>query len=367
MGPLSGLKILEFEAIGPGPFCGMMLADMGADVLLVDRPADPRLGLGRDRWFDVMMRGRRSATLDLKSKDGAAAALELAGKADAVIEGFRPGVMERLGLGPDVLLKRNPRLVYGRMTGWGQEGPLAQAAGHDINYIALTGALAGIGPADRPPPPPLNLIGDYGGGALYLALGVAMALYERERSGKGQVIDAAMVDGAASLMSFFYGMAAHNPNLVKREFGALSGAQHYYRCYECADGRYIAVGAIEPQFRAELIERLGLPQDAAEAGDPAQWPDKIDALAQVFRRKTRDEWRAVLEGTDACFAPVMEIAEAPEHPHMRARASFIEVDGVVQPAPAPRFSRTPGRVQGPAPAVGEGGAERLRAWGVETG
>jgi alpha-methylacyl-CoA racemase len=361
-GPLAGVRVLEFAGIGPGPFCVQLLSDMGADVVRIERPREtPR------PMRDPTGRGRVSLAVDVKSKEGQALAKAALAKADVLIEGYRPGVMERLGLGPDEALAINPRLIYGRMTGWGQEGPLAQAAGHDINYIALTGALASVGEPDRPPPPPLNLVGDFGGGALYLAFGIAAALFERERSGQGQVIDAAMVDGAASLMTMFYGLSAHNPSLVKRQFGALSGAQHYYRCYECADGRYVAVGAIEPQFRAELIERLGLPAETADAGEPAEWPGKIDALAQAFKRKTRDEWRAVLEGADACFAPVMEVEEAAGHPHMRARGTFVEVDGVVQPAPAPRFSRTPGRIQGPAPETGEGGAERLRAWGVEAG
>ena len=361
-GPLAGVRVLEFAGIGPGPFCVQLLSDLGADVVRIERPRETPPAMR-----DPTGRGRVSLAIDVKSKEGQALCKAAIAKADVLIEGYRPGVMERLGLGPGEALAINPRLIYGRMTGWGQDGPLAQAAGHDINYIALTGALASIGQPDRPPPPPLNLIGDFGGGALYLALGIAAALFERERSGKGQVIDAAMIDGAASLMTMFYGMGAHNPKLVKRAFGALSGAQHYYRCYECADGRYVAVGAIEPHFRAELIERLGLPADAVDAGDPAEWPGKIDALAQVFKQKTRDEWREVLEGTDACFAPVLEIDEAPDHPHMRARETFVEVDGVVQPGVAPRFSRTPGQVQGPAPRVGEGGAERLKSWGVEAG
>ena len=364
MGPLSGLKILEFEAIGPGPFCGMMLADMGADVLLVDRPADPRLGLGRDRWFDVMMRGRRSATLDLKSKDGAAAALELAGRADAIIEGFRPGVMERLGLGPDVLLKKNPRLVYGRMTGWGQDGPLAPRAGHDINYIALTGVLNAIGRPGGAPVPPLNLVGDFGGGGMLLAFGIACALVEAQRSGKGQVVDAAMVDGASLLAAMFSGMLAARRWNETRGDNILDTGAPWYDAYETKDAKHVAIGSIEPKFYEELLLKLGLDgQPLPAQHDRKGWPALRKAFSERFREKTRDEWCAVFEGSDACFAPVLSFTEARAHPHNVARGTYTRSGKVDQPAPAPRFSRTPGKIRGAPPERGEGGREALLAWG----
>jgi alpha-methylacyl-CoA racemase len=354
MGPLAGVKVLEFEAIGPGPFCGMMLADMGAEVLLVDRPDDPRLGFGRDRWFDVMMRGRRSVTLDLKSKGGVQAALALASRADALIEGFRPGVMERLGLGPDALLARNPKLVYGRMTGWGQEGPLAQAAGHDINYISVTGALAAIGPKERPVPP-LNLVGDFGGGALYLVVGVLAALLEAKKSGKGQVVDAAMCDGAASLMSMFFDMTAIGRWTEGRERNFLDGGAHFYGVYECACGNFISIGSIEPQFYALLRQLAGLSDAGFDAQmDPKGWPALKQKLVEVFKSKTREEWCKIMEGTDVCFAPILTMAEAPKHPHMAARKIFVTRHGITQPAPAPRFSRTPSAIREPSTAdIGE--------------
>jgi alpha-methylacyl-CoA racemase len=352
-GPLEGIRVLEFAAIGPAPFCAMLLADLGADVVRIDRA-------GVAATDPVTARGRTSVVLDLKSREDVALALAAMDCADAVVEGFRPGVMERLGLGPDVALQRNPRLIYGRMTGWGQTGPLAHAAGHDLTYIALTGALAALGPADAPPPPPLNVVGDYGGGALYLALGIAAALYERERSGRGQVIDAAVVDGTASLMALFSGMTANGGLSLERERSLLGGAAPNYRCYECADGRYVAVAPLEPKFFAVLYERLGI-----DAPRDASWDAEARALAAVFKRKTRDEWTALLEGTDACVAPVLSLYEAPAHSHLRARGVYRALDGVVQPAPAPRFSRTPGAVQRPAPAPGEGGRARLTQWGVE--
>src|SRR5882672_4830222 len=286
MGPLAGLKILEFEAIGPGPFCGMMLADMGADVLLVDRPDDPRLGFGRDRWFDVMMRGRRSATLDLKSKGGIEAALELAGKADAVIEGFRPGVMERLGLGPEALLKKNPKLVYGRMTGWGQDGPLAPRAGHDINYIALTGVLHAIGRKGEAPVPPLNLVGDFGGGGMLLGFGVACALVEAQRSGKGQVVDAAMVDGASLLAAMFSGMLAAKSWSETRGENVLDTGAPWYDTYETKDGKHVAIGSIEPKFYEELLLRLGLQSaELPKQHDRKGWPALRRMFSELFRKK----------------------------------------------------------------------------------
>jgi alpha-methylacyl-CoA racemase len=364
MGPLSGLKILEFEAIGPGPFCGMMLADMGADVLLIDRPDDPRLGLGRDRWSDVMMRGRRSATLDLKSTAGVEAALELAARADALVEGFRPGVMERLGLGPEILLQRNPKLVVGRMTGWGQEGPLAPRAGHDINYIALTGVLNAIGRAGGAPVPPLNLIGDFGGGGMLLAFGIACALVEAQRSGKGQVVDAAMVDGASLLAAMFSGMLAAGRWNETRGDNVLDTGAPWYDVYETKDGKYVSIGSIEPKFYDELLQRLGLRgEDLPRQHDRKGWPALRALFSERFRKKTRDEWCAVFDGSDACFAPVLTFSEARAHPHNLARHAYTHASRVDQPSPAPRFSRTPGAIRGAPPERGEGGRQALLDWG----
>jgi alpha-methylacyl-CoA racemase len=364
MGPLRGVRVLEFEAIGPGPFCGMMLSDMGADVLLVDRPTDPGLGLDRQRRHDVMLRGRRSVTLDLKSPDGVAAALLLAEKADALIEGFRPGVMERLGLGPAVLLERNPRIVYGRMTGWGQDGPLAPRAGHDINYIALTGVLNAIGRAGGPPVAPLNLVGDFGGGGMLLAFGIACALVEAQRSGRGQVVDAAMVDGASLLAAMFSGFLASGDWTETRGENVLDSGAPWYDTYETQDGRYVAIGAIEPKFYAELLERLGLAGEKLPAQhDRAGWPELRQRFAAAFRSRTRDEWCAAFEGSDACFAPVLAFSEARRHPHAAARRDYVEVGGVPQPAPAPRFQRTPGSVRRPPPERGALGREALDDWG----
>jgi alpha-methylacyl-CoA racemase len=364
MGPLAGVRVLEFEAIGPAPFCGMMLADMGADVLLVDRPSDPGLGLERERRHDLLLRGRRSVTLDLKSGEGARAAIALAGRADILIEGFRPGVMERLGLGPAVLLEQNPRLVYGRMTGWGQEGPLAARAGHDIDYIALAGVLDAIGRAGGPPVPPLNLVGDFGGGGMLLAFGVVSALFEARRSGRGQVVDAAMVDGAALLATMFHGLLAAGHWSETRGTNALDSGAPWYDVYETRDGKHVAIGAIEPKFYAELIERLGLAGEALPAPhDRARWPELRARFAQVFRTKTRDEWCALFEGADACFAPVLSFCEARAHPHNLARGTFTGIGGIEQPAPAPRFSRTPGAIRRPPPERGEGGREALADWG----
>jgi len=362
-GPLAGLRVLEFEAIGPVPFCGMLLADMGADVILVDRPSDPRQGLGRERWYDAMMRGRRSVTLDLKAPGAREAALELAARADALVEGFRPGVMERLGLGPDIALARSPKLVYARMTGWGQDGPLAARAGHDIDYIALSGALHAIGPAGGPPVPPLNLVGDFGGGGMLLAFGICAALLEARRSGQGQVVDASMLEGASLLATMFHGMLRAGRWREVRGENVLDGGAPWYGTYETADGRHMAVGAIEPKFYSELLERLGLPAEALHARlDRAQHPRLRERFAQVFRTKTRSEWEAVFEGSDACVAPVLGFAEARGHPQNVARHAFLDVGGVPQPAPAPRFSRTPGQVRGAPPQRGAGGAEALADW-----
>ena len=364
MGPLAGIRVLEFEAIGPGPFCGMMLADMGADVLLVDRPTDPGLGLGRERASDVMLRGRRSVTLDLKARDGVAAALLLAQKADALIEGFRPGVMERLGLGPDVVLAANPKLVYGRMTGWGQDGPLAPRAGHDINYIALSGVLNAIGRAGGAPVPPLNLVGDFGGGGMLLAFGIVSALLAAQRTGQGQVVDAAMVEGASVLAAMFAGMLHEGKWTEARAANALDSGAPWYDTYETADGRFVAIGAIEAKFYAELLERLGLAGENLPAQhDRAGWPELRRRFGAAFRAKTRDEWSRVFEGSDACFAPVLSFSEARAHPHNVARRAHLTVGGVAQPAPAPRLSQTPGGVSRPPPERGALGRDALADWG----
>jgi alpha-methylacyl-CoA racemase len=364
MGPLAGVKVLEFEAVGPVPFCGMMLADMGADVLLVDRASDPGLGLERERWYDVMLRGRRSITLDLKSANGVAAALELARNADVVLEGFRPGVMERLGLGPDVLLAGNPKLVIGRMTGWGQDGPLAPRAGHDLNYIALSGILHAIGRADGAPVPPLNLVGDFGGGGMLLAFGVACAIAEAQRSGRGQVVDAAMVEGASLLATMFWGMRAGGKWSDARGANILDTGAPWYDVYATLDGKFVAIAAIEPKFYTELLARLGLadaalpPQNAREG-----WPELRRRFAEVFATKSRADWCAIFAGSDACFSPVLTFDEARDHPHNVARRGYTTLGGVDQPAPAPRFSRTPGEARHPPPERGAGGAQALADWG----
>ena len=366
MGPLCGIKVIEFEAIGPGPFCGMMLADMGADVIVIDRAEASGLGLNRERWYDTMMRGRRSVTLDMKSPGGAQAALELIGKADALIEGFRPGVMERLGVGPDAALAKNPKLVYGRMTGWGQDGPMAPRAGHDINYIALAGPLAAIGRAGESPVPPLNLVGDFGGGGMLLAFGIAAALVEAQRSGKGQVVDAAMCEGASLLSTMFHGMLAAKRWREERGANHLDTGAPWYETYETKDGRHVSIGSIETRFYAELLERLGIAgEDLPGQHDRTGWPQLRTRYAAAFKSKTRDEWCAVFEGSDACFAPVLNWSEAYSHPHNVARKSFVEVDGVKQPAPAPKFSRTPGAVARKPPERGEGGAAALADWGFD--
>ena len=364
MGPLAGLKVLELEAIGPAPFCGMLLADMGADVLLVDRPTDPGLGFKRKRSSDVMLRGRRSITLDLKTPAGIAAVLDLIARADALIEGFRPGVLERMGLGPDILLARNPRLVVGRMTGWGQDGPLSPRAGHDIDYIALSGALHAIGNAGGRPVPPLNLVGDFGGGGMLLGFGVLAALIEAQRSGKGQVVDAAMVEGAGLLTTMFWGMAAESQWSDRRGENVLDSGAPWYDTYETRDGRFVAIGAIEPKFYAELLQRLGLTDETLPPqNDRTGWPALRARFAEVIRTKTRDEWSAAFADSDACFAPVLSFAEAKEHPHNAARGAHVTVGGVDQPAPAPRFSRTPGAVRRPPPERGALGREALADWG----
>lgn len=354
-GPLSGLRVIEFSGIGPGPHVAMLLADLGAEVVRVDRPG---AGVGNP----VVERARHRLAVDLKSDDGKAQVRAAVAHADVLIEGFRPGVMERLGLGPEELLGLNPRLVYARMTGWGQDGPLAHAAGHDINYIAITGALAAVGKPGETATPPQNLVGDFGGGSMYCAFGIMAALYEREKSGKGQVVDAAIVDGATSLMSFFFG-ARGVPHLsTERGKGMLGGAAHFYRCFTCADGKEISLGSIEPQFYAEMLAKAGAPAELAQGQmNPANWDDYAAKLAALFLTRTRDEWCDLLEGSDACFAPVLTLDEARSHPHMKARGAYVEHDGAWHTAPAPRFSRTPGAVRSST----DDGADVVASWGSQ--
>ena len=346
-GPLHGMTIIELAGIGPGPFAGMLLSDMGADVIRVERSHAVVGGDPAKPPKDVLTRGRRSIGVDLKNPDGVETVLRLIEKADALFEGFRPGVTERLGLGPDVCLARNPKLVYGRMTGWGQEGPYSQAAGHDINYIALAGALEPIGRRGGAPVPPLNLVGDFGGGGMFLAFGIVCALLEAQKSGQGQVVDTAMVDGAAILMSMFHSMTASGM-WGERGTNLLDTGAHFYDVYECSDGKYVSLGSIEPQFYAELRRLAGLTGDEwTKQMDRNAWPDRKAEIAAVFKAKSRDEWCALMEHTDVCFAPVLSIAEAPSHPHNVHRSTFTEVGGITQPSPAPRFSRTAAVIQGP--------------------
>ena len=346
-GPLRGLKVVEMQGIGPAPLAGQFLADLGAEVTLITRAS------GKADPTDINNRGKRSVALNLKSPEGVEVALALIDRADILIEGFRPGVMERMGLGPDACLSRNPGLIYGRMTGWGQDGPLAQTAGHDINYLGLTGFLNAIGHADRAPAPPLNIGADYGGGTMFLLFGIMAALYERQGSGQGQVIDAAMVDGASALMALIHAMSAGGLWSERREANLLDGGAPFYRSYECADGKFIAVGPLEPQFFAELVRLAGLPDDhGASQMDPRNWAERREGYAALFRQKTRDEWAAIFEGSDACATPVLSWSEAPQHPHLAARGTFVDRDGVTQAAPAPRFSRSePDAVAAP-PAPG---------------
>jgi alpha-methylacyl-CoA racemase len=353
MGPLAGLQVVELASIGPGPFAAMLLADLGATVVRIDRTEPSGLGVPVPARFDVGGRGRRSVALDIKRPAGRDAALRLVDRADVLIEGWRPGVAERLGLGPEECLARNPGLVYGRMTGFGQHGPLASAAGHDLNYIALAGALHAIGPAGQPLPP-LNLVGDYGGGALYLAFGIMAALFERQHSGRGQVVDAAMVDGASSLMSLFHGLAAGGQwDPAQRAANLLDGGAPFYATYATADGRFVSIGALEPKFFAELARRIGLDERFVKRQyDRRTWPDLREELTRIMRGKTRDEWSVLLEGSDTCFAPVLTLAEAADHPHARERAAFIDIGGVRQPAPAPRFSRSAPSTPTAAPEAG---------------
>jgi alpha-methylacyl-CoA racemase len=364
MGALSGYRVIELAGIGPAPMCAMMLSDMGAEVLRIDRTADAGLGIAMETKYNLLNRGRRSVAFDLKRPEAAEALLRLVERADALIEGFRPGVMERLGIGPDQCLARNPRLVYGRMTGWGQDGPLAHAAGHDINYIALAGALHSIGRKGETPVPPLNLVGDFGGGALYLALGVVTGLLEAQKSGKGQVVDTAMVDGVASLMTAIYGMRGAGVFTDNRGENMLDTGAHFYDAYETSDGKYICIGSIEAKFYEELLRLSGLKgEELPRQLDRKSWPAMKERIAKLFRTKTRDEWCRIMEGSDVCFAPVLSMEEAPRHPHNRQRATFVEENGVIQPAPAPRFSRTPSAIQRPPARPGEHTEAALRDWG----
>ena len=364
-GPLRGVRVVELAGIGPGPFAAMVLSDLGADVVRIDRAQAVFGGDPDQPPRDILNRGRRSIGVDLKHPDGVETVLRLVESADALIEGFRPGVTERLGLGPDVCLARNPRLTYGRMTGWGQDGPYALAAGHDINYIAMAGALDPIGRAGGPPTPPLNLVGDFGGGAMFLALGVVSAVLEARSSGQGQVVDVAMVDGAALLMSMFHSFIASGLWSRERGTNLLDTGAAFYDVFECSDGRHVAIGAIEPQFYAELRRLTGLDKDPELDAqmDRARWPEMKEKFAAVFRTRTRDEWCALMEHTDACFAPVLSMAEAPTHPHNVARGTFTEVAGVMQAAPAPRFSRTPGSIDRPPAHAGQHTDEALADWG----
>ncbi|MFT5032861.1 MAG: alpha-methylacyl-CoA racemase [Bermanella sp.] len=348
MGPLKGLRIIEIEGLGPAPFCGMMLADMGAEVISVSRQSDDA-----DRSAQISERGKRSIAINLKSPEGVEALLKLCESADALIEGFRPGVAERLGIGPDDCMTRNPKLAYGRMTGWGQTGPLASAAGHDMNYISLSGAQHAIGRAGERPLPPLNLVGDFGGGGMFLAFGLMCAIHEAGHSGKGQVVDVSMVEGSAALMHMMYSFKAMGAWEDKRGVNMLDSGAHYYDTYETSDGKYVSIGSIEPQFYALLIELAGLDKEEfAAQNDRSQWPALSEKLAAVMKAKTRDEWCAIMEGTDVCFAPILSMTEAPNHPHNKARNSFLEIDGVVQPAPAPKFSRTEPTVTASAKPAG---------------
>jgi alpha-methylacyl-CoA racemase len=363
-GPLSGLKVLEFAGIGPGPFCGMLLSDLGADVVRIDRKSGKTGGVQTSGpKFSVTERGRRSVALDLKQPAAIEACLKLMEGADAVFEGFRPGVMERLGLGPEVALKRNPKLVYGRMTGWGQTGPYAKAAGHDMNYIAITGALDAIGTDDKPVPP-LNLVGDFGGGALYLAFGLLAGVISARQTGQGQVIDCAMSDGAASLMAMFYGFKAMGLWQEGRRNNLLDGGAHFYDTYQCSDGKWVSIGSIEPQFYALLLEKTGITDpEFANQMSRDHWPSLREKLAAVIATKTQGQWCELMDASDVCFAPVLSMDEAPRHPHNVARQTFVDVEGVIQPAPAPRFSATPGAIQGPPPGVGAHNDAALADWG----
>jgi alpha-methylacyl-CoA racemase len=360
---LAGLRVVEFAGLGPAPFACMLLSDMGGEVVTIERPGKKPGGPA-----DIIGRGRTLVVADLKDSEARDHVLELLDRADVLVEGFRPGVMERLGLGPDVLAQRNPRLVYGRMTGWGQNGPLAHAAGHDINYIAVTGALDAIGPAGGPPVVPLNLLGDYAGGSMYLVCGILAALHERQTSGRGQTIDAAITDGTLSLMSMFISQALKGSFVERRGSNLLDGGAPFYGVYETADGRHVAIGPLEPQFFAQLCERIGLKTELRNAQyDRQAWPALHDEFARLFAARTQAQWSELLEGSDACFAPVLTLSEAMRHPQNKARAAVVDIDGIRHPAPAPRFSRTPSAIQGPAPAQARGISEVLACWRDQAG
>tara|TARA_Y100000590_G_scaffold262477_1_gene294541 strand:+ start:3624 stop:4754 length:1131 start_codon:yes stop_codon:yes gene_type:complete len=361
MGPLKGLKIIEMAGIGPGPFCGMVLADLGAEIIRVDRAS----AIGTGSKQEPSNRGKKSIAVDLKTKEGTEVVLKLVESADAIFEGFRPGVMERLGIGPEVCLARNERIVFGRMTGWGQEGPLANAAGHDINYISLSGALAAIGRPGSPPVPPLNLIGDFGGGGMLLALGLVAALLESKESKKGQVVDAAMTDGSALLMTMIYSMQSSGMWKTTMGSNLLDGGSHFYDTYECKDGKFISIGSIEPQFYALLCQIAELDEKVfSKQMSRDLWPEQKEEIKKIFLKKTRDEWCELMEGTDVCFAPVLDMTEAPQHPHNKERKTFIDLEGVTQPAPAPRFSRTEPEVISSPSIVGEHTSEVLSSIGL---
>ena len=364
MGPLKGIRVVEIAGIGPGPFAAMMLADLGADVVRIDRADRVRDEVPDTPHPDLLNRGRRSVGIDLKHPEGADAVLKLVEGADGLIEGVRPGVAERLGIGPDACLARNPKLVYGRMTGWGQDGPYSSMAGHDINYIALSGVLGAIGREGEAPVPPVNLAGDFGGGGMLLALGMLAGMLEARTSGQGQVVDASMVEGSALLITMIYGMQAMGA-WGPRGTNMLDTGAWFYDVYECADGEYISLGSLEPQFFAEMTEKTGIDADGISQNDRATWPEMRDRLAAAVKAKTRDEWCEILDGSDVCFAPVLSLAEAPEHPHNIARGTFVEVGGAIQPGPAPRFSRTPAEIARPSPNPGQHTAEALSDWGFD--
>ncbi len=363
-GPLAGVKVIELAGIGPAPLCCSLLADMGADVLRIDRNAPSGLGSPRTTRTDLLRRGRASVAIDMKHPNGIATVLKLVDQADAVIDPFRPGVTERLGLGPDECLARNPKLVYGRMTGWGQDGTLNQAAGHDLNYLALTGVLHAIGPKELPTPP-LNVVADMGGGAMFLAVGILAGVIEARQSGKGQVVDAAMTEGSAYLGTGAFGSLAAGDWVHERNSNILDGGAHFYRCYKTSDGKFVSIASIEAKFYAILLDKLGLdPADLPAQMDRPTWPEMARKLEALFAEKTRDEWCEIMEGTDICFAPVLTFDEAFEHPHAKSRGSFVEVDGVKQPVPAPRFSRTPSSVKSAPPEYGADTAAGLASWGL---
>ncbi len=367
-GPLAGLKIVELAGIGPAPLCCSLMGDLGADVLRIDRNFDAGLGVPRDRRTDLLRRGRKSVSVDLKHSKGVETVMRLIETADVMVDPFRPGVTEKLGLGPDECFARNKKLIYARMTGWGQTGPLAHAAGHDLNYLSLTGIVHAIGSKELPAPP-LNVVADMGGGAMSMALGILAGVYEARNSGKGQVVDISMTEGSAYLALGVYGMAAVGDYNHERMSNVLDGGAHFYRCYETKDNKFVSIASIEAKFYDLLLEKTGLKGDENLPGqfDQSQWPAMSERLAGIFKTKTRDEWCEIMEGSDVCFAPVLTFNEAPEHPHNKARGTFVDVEGVAQPNPAPRFSRTPGSVKGAAPDVGADTREGLLSWGFDAG